>query len=258
MTIRTVLLDDREHWRMLVDGGAAADDQIEMVARAAAAGEVLQLIHDARPDVVLLDDYVPWTPEHPVGQYAVRLAMEISCRFDEAERPRLVMWSHRIDSRDAYAFCFYGGALVCEKDADDPAAAALAAIRKAAAGDRDSFPSPRPARPDLHGEIMRDLIVLSGLEEGMDNGQIAAVRASLRSTSLGDTARARQRIAHILSRFREALDVADRGARHELVTAAREAGYRWVRVEHALLAKELQRRYPDRRLPVFVSPARTA
>jgi DNA-binding NarL/FixJ family response regulator len=254
--IRVVVLDDTAYWRGVGETfGKTSGNRVEIVTRAATASEALTLARHGEPDVMLLDDYVPWETGGQSRQNAVRLVLKIVAELG-ASRPRLVLWSNRIDPRDAYAFCFYGGDLVCDRDTDHPEQAAIDAALRAARGEREIFPEPDTGMHGNYDLIERNLIVLAGLEEHMQNAEIAEhmVRMGPAAPSAevhaAEVAKLQTRIEKQLSRMRIKLGV-ERGGREALVARAQDAGFRWVRISDARRAYSMAAAHPEAGIPVF-------
>ena len=86
MTVRIVLVDDHRMFRSGVRTELANEDGIEVLGEAGDVVEAVDLVHDQRPDVVLLDVHLPGGTTRPGGREVLQrcadlLAAEPPVRF---------------------------------------------------------------------------------------------------------------------------------------------------------------------------------
>jgi hypothetical protein len=79
--------------------------------------DAIEAIDQYRPEVMLIDNFVPWMKGRQAGPWAVRTVREIT-RLHGCNRPLRILWTTRPfvpDELTAYAFCEFGGHNVADK-----------------------------------------------------------------------------------------------------------------------------------------------
>ena len=211
MTVRVLLADDQPLVRSGLRVLIADTPGLDVVAEAGTGAQAVQLVREARPDVVVMDIRMP-------GMDGIEATRMITA----GSTARVLMLTTFDDDDYVYAALRAGasGFLVKDMALED----ILAAIRVVAAGDALIAPSvtrrliedfagrPRPAvrQRDVGGITEREREVLTLVGRGMSNGEIAG-RLYI------STATAKAHVAHLLAKL---------GARDrvQLVIAAYEAG----------------------------------
>ena len=77
MTVRIVLVDDHMMFRSGVRSELATDPRIEVVGEAADVEEAVAVVHDRRPDVVLLDVHLPGGLSRPGGREVLQRCVDL-------------------------------------------------------------------------------------------------------------------------------------------------------------------------------------
>ncbi len=212
MTIRVVLADDQPLVRAGLRVLIADTPDIEVTGEAGTGTQAVQLAHDTRPDVVVMDIRMP-------GMDVIEATRMITAGDDPA---RVVVLTTFDDDDYVYGALHAGasGFLVKDMALDD----ILAAIRVAAAGDAliapgvtrrligqfTARPAPAPPRRQLDGITEREREVLTLIGRGLSNSEIA-------DHLFISTATAKAHVARLLTKL---------GARDrvQLVITAYEAG----------------------------------
>jgi len=77
VTVRIVLVDDHMMFRSGVRSELATDPRIEVVGEAADVEEAVAVVHDRRPDVVLLDVHLPGGLSRPGGREVLQRCVDL-------------------------------------------------------------------------------------------------------------------------------------------------------------------------------------
>ena len=77
MSVRIVLVDDHMMFRSGVRAELAADPTIEVVGEAADVEGAIRVVHDQRPDVVLLDVHLPGGLQRPGGREVLERSLDL-------------------------------------------------------------------------------------------------------------------------------------------------------------------------------------
>ena len=77
MTVRIVLVDDHMMFRSGVRSELATDPRLEVVGEAADVEEAVAVVHDRRPDVVLLDVHLPGGLSRPGGREVLQRCVDL-------------------------------------------------------------------------------------------------------------------------------------------------------------------------------------
>jgi NarL family two-component system response regulator LiaR len=171
MTIRVVIADDH---RVVRDGlsyllGQEAD--VEVIGEAGDGRQTVTVVEATRPDVLLLDLYMPESDGHSV----------LAALRDAPHRPAVVVLTSATDDENLVSAVHAGATSYLLKTA--PAEHVIAAVRDAAAGTASLSPElltrltralRRPAPPDpLQPLSPRERDVLALIARGLSNRQIA-------------------------------------------------------------------------------------
>ncbi|GAA3029743.1 response regulator transcription factor [Kitasatospora albolonga] len=173
MTVRVVIADDERLVRMGLRAILNAEPDLEVVGEAANGAEVVSLVRELRPDVVLMDVRMPQVD-------GIRATEQLVSTLDPAPRILVVTTfendDHVYDALRAGA----AGFLLKRASADEM----VQAVRLVARGDSLLFPAAirdlatarRPARPDARTRRLtdRESQVLRLMAAGLNNAEIAA------------------------------------------------------------------------------------
>ncbi|WP_166352689.1 response regulator [Phytoactinopolyspora limicola] len=212
MTVRVILADDQPLVRAGLRVLIADDPGLDVVGEAGTGAKAVQLVHDAQPDVAVMDIRMP-------GMDGIEATQIIT---EGPGTTRVLVLTTFDDDEYVYGALRAGasGFLVKDMPLDD----ILAAIRVVANGDSliapsvtrrliEEFvarPEPGPTRRPIDGITEREREVLTLVGRGLSNGEIAA-------TLFISPATAKSHVAHLLTK----LDARDRV---QLVIIAYEMG----------------------------------
>ncbi|HEY6791886.1 MAG TPA: response regulator transcription factor [Trebonia sp.] len=171
MTIRVVIADDH---RVVRDGLCyllGQEPGVEVAGEAGDGQQTVDVVAATRPDVLLLDLYMPGLDGHAV----------LAALHDAPHRPAVVVLTSATDDEDLLRAVHAGATSYLLKTA--PAEDVIAAVRDAAAGTASLSPElltrltralRRPPPPDpLHPLSPRERDVLNLIARGHSNRQIA-------------------------------------------------------------------------------------
>ncbi len=240
-----ILEDLDHHWDRYVDRFEGDyKERLVPPLLARTAVQAIDMICRYSPDVVIIDDWIPWQKDAKGEPNAIRFLLELNVRLgaDWPQRPKLVLWTARADERDTFAFSFYGGDLYCDKNVHDPEREALEAALRALAGERDTYPEPVLSVPHANRQkIDHHLILLSALQDGASNNAIAELLRKLGAPPTTSEQSIADRLNDLRGELRSELN-SEKLPREVLWQRAREYGFRWIRTTHAILAHDHARR----------------
>ena len=200
--IRVAIIDDHAVMRMGLKYALGADGEIEVVGELGSGEGAVEFVREVRPDVLLLDIYMP-------GKDGITVLREILAA--EPEQKILMLTTSAADS-DAYRSLQSGarGYFMKDRDAND----IFKAIKTVAGGGKyvpeavQSLLREYQSAPEL---TERELNVLSHMAKGLSNEAIAEILGISLST-------VKMHVAHVF----EKLDVSERVS---AVNEARRRGF---------------------------------
>jgi DNA-binding NarL/FixJ family response regulator len=128
--VRIVLVDDHMMFRSGVRAELAADASIEVVGEAADVEEAVRVVHDERPDVVLLDVHLPGGLHRPGGREVLERSLDL---LGTADPVRFLALSVSDAAEDVIAVIRAGARGYVTKTISGPDLAA--AVHRVAEGD---------------------------------------------------------------------------------------------------------------------------
>lgn len=227
---RLLVCEDNDLWIRQFEGSPEAVQYagiVELVDDPCrTASEALHLIDQAQPDVVLIDNTIPWAHGRTKERWAVRLVAEVTRRFADA-RPKCILWTSDPDELDQFAFCQFGGHNVANKNDEGHIAHAFETIVGTHRGERRSFPPPRVENAHQLDEIRRYSFLLPALEHSMNDDETSQW---LKTNGIRDISA--RSVNDYVSRLGIALGLKEEHNRRRIWEEAYDLGFRWIRVIH--------------------------
>lgn len=240
--IRLLVCEDNDLWVRVVEGSpesaSFANSVVLVDDPCRTASEALELIEQTAPDVVLLDNTIPWTHGRTKEKWGIRLVAEVARRSGR-ERPLCILWTSEPHELDEYAFCQFGGHNVADKSHERHIEHTFETIVGTVNGTRRVFAPPQIENPHDHESILKHAAVLPALEAAMTDEE-----ASRWLTGNGIKKLNPGSVSDYVSRLGIALGLKGQGNRRRIWEEAYERGYRWIRVEHETW-NPARRRPPD-------------
>jgi DNA-binding NarL/FixJ family response regulator len=178
MAIRLIVLEDLDRDFKPLEEAVARDrgtPSIDIVGRVRTPEELYASI-EHKPDVVLIDHWVPLSGQEQDLPLSVRVSSELTRRCGRGETPIRILWSTKREPETIYSFMAFGGHNYVDKTHENMADAAIDAIRRTVCDDERWTADPRKlSSPQEERLVNRYRRLIALLAAGVRTREIAEI-----------------------------------------------------------------------------------